>query len=64
MARKHRRTVRKGLNDADNHGGAISHLEPDILEREIKWALGIIMTDKATGSHGISAELFQILKKG
>ena len=63
MARKHRRTVRKSLNDADNHGGAISHLEPDILECEIKWALGSIMTDKATGSHGISAELFQILKE-
>ena len=54
---------RKDLNDADNHDGVISHLEPDILECEIKWALGSIMKNKATGSHGITAELFQILKE-
>ena len=54
---------RKGLNDTDNHDGVISHLEPDILECEIKWALESIMTNKATGSHGITAELFQILKE-
>ena len=54
---------RKDLNDADNHDGVISHLEPDILECEIKWALGSIMKNKATGSHGITAELFQLLKE-
>ena len=54
---------RKDLNDADNHDGVISHLEPDILECKIKWALGSIMKNKATGSHGITAELFQILKE-
>ena len=51
-----------GLNDLDNHDGVITHLEPDILECEVKWALGSITTNKARGSDGISAELFQILK--
>ena len=62
MARIHRRTVQKNLYDPDNHNGVITHLEPDILEREVKWALGSISTNKASGDDGITAELFQILK--
>jgi len=46
----------------DNHDGVITHLEPDILESEVKWDLGSITMNKASGSDGISAELFQILK--
>ena len=53
---------RKDLNDPDNHDGVITHLEPDILECEVKWALGSITTNKASGDDGIPAELFQILK--
>ena len=53
---------RKGLNDLDNHSGVITHLEPDILECEVKWALGSITINKASGGEGIPAELFQILK--
>ena len=53
---------KKGLNDPDNHDGVITHLEPDILEWEVKWALGSITMNKASGSDGIPAELFQILK--
>ena len=53
----------KSLNDLDNHDAVISHLEPDILEYEVKWALGNITTNKASGGDGIPAELFQILKK-
>ena len=53
---------KKGLNDLDNHNGVIPHLEPDILECEIKWALGSITMNKASGSDGIPVELFQILK--
>ena len=52
----------KDLHDPDNHDGVITHLEPDILEREVKWALGSITTNKASGGDGILAELFQILK--
>ena len=62
MARVHRRTIQKNLNDSDNHDGAVAHLEPDILEYEVKWALGSITTNKASGVDGIPAELFQILK--
>ena len=51
------------LHDPDNHDGVITHLEPDILECKIKWALGSITTNKATGSDGIPVELFQILKE-
>ena len=54
--------TKKDLNDSDNHDGIIAHLEPDILECEVKWALGSITTNKASGSDGIPAELFQILK--
>ena len=53
---------KKDLNDPDNHDGVITHLEPDILECEVKWALGSITTNKASGGHGIPAELSQILK--
>ena len=53
---------RKDLHDPDNHDGLITHLEPDILECEVKWALESITTNKASGGGGISAELFQILK--
>ena len=53
---------KKDLNDPDNHDGLITHLEPDILECEIKWASGSITTNKASGGDGIPVELFQILK--
>ena len=52
----------KDLYDPDNHNGVITHLEPDILECEVKWALGSITIKKASGGNGIPAELFQILK--
>ena len=53
---------KKDLQDPDNHDGVIIHLEPDILKCDIKWALGSITTNKASGGDGISVELFQILK--
>ena len=53
---------KKDLHDPENHDGVITHLEPDILGCEVKWALGSITTNKASGSDGISLELFQILK--
>ena len=53
---------KKDLHDPLNHDGVITHLEPDILEWEVKWALGSITMNKASGGDGISAELFQILK--
>ena len=53
---------KKDLHDPDNQGGVITHLEPDILECEVKWALGSITTNKASGGDGIPAELFKILK--
>ena len=53
---------KKGLNDLDNHDGVITHLEPDILECKVKWALGTITMNKASGSDGMPDELFQILK--
>ena len=53
---------KKDLYDPDNHDGVMTHLEPDILECEVKWALGSITTNKANGGDGISVELFQILK--
>ena len=58
MARIHRRTV----HDPDNHDGVITHLEPDILEWEVKWALGSITKNKASEGDVIPVELFQILK--
>ena len=53
---------KKDLNDPDNHESVITHLEPDILECEVKWALGSITTNKASGGDGNPAELFKILK--
>ena len=52
----------KDLHDPDNHNGVITHLEPDILECEVKWVLGRTTTNKASGGEGIPVELFQILK--
>ena len=53
---------KKGLNDLDNQNGVVTHLEPDILECEVKWAIGSITMNKASGGDGIPVELFQILK--
>ena len=53
---------KKDLHNQDNHDGLITHLEPDILEWEVKWALESIATNKASGGDGIPVELFQILK--
>ena len=53
---------RKDLHDPDNHNGVITHLEPDILECEVKWALGSTTSNKASEGDGIPAELFQSLK--
>ena len=53
---------KKDLHDPDSHDGVVTHLEPDILECEVKWALGSITTNKASGGDGIPVELFQILK--
>ena len=53
---------KKDLNDPDNHDSVVTHLVPDILECEVKWALGSITTNKASGGDGIPVELFQILK--
>ena len=54
---------KKDLHDLGNHDGVITHLEPDILEYEVKWALGSITMNKASGGDGIPAEIFQILKE-
>ena len=56
------KTIQKDLHDLDNHDDVITHLEPDILKCEVKWALGRITTNKASGDDGIPVELFQILK--
>ena len=53
---------KKDLHDPENHNGVITHLEPDILECEVKWALGSITMEKASGGDGIPVELFQVLK--
>ena len=53
---------KKDLHDPDNHDGVITHLDPDILECEVKWALGSITMNKVSGGNGIPVELFQILK--
>ena len=55
---------KKDLHYPDNHDGVITHLEPDILEFKVKWAVGSITTDKAGGGYGIPVELFKILKDG
>ena len=62
MARIHTRTIKKGLNDSDNHDGVVILLEPDTSECEVKWALGSITMNKASGGDGFPVELFQILK--
>ena len=62
MARIHRKTIKKDLHDPDTHDGVITRLEPDILECEVKRALGSITTNKASGGDRISTQLFQILK--
>ena len=63
MKRIHRRTVRKKiLNEPDNLDGVVIHPEPDVLECEVKWSLGSIAVNKASGGNGIPAELFKILK--
>ena len=62
MARIHRRTIQKDLYYPDNHNGVITHLEPDILECEVKCILGSITMKKASGGDEIPVELFQILK--
>ena len=59
---EHRRTVQKDLHDPGNHDGVITNLEPDILECEVKWALGSITMNKASGDDGIPVELFQFLQ--
>jgi len=62
VARIHRRTIQKTSHDPDNYNDVITHLEPNILKFEVKWALGSITTNKASGGDGIPVELFQILK--
>ena len=62
MAGIHSRTIQKDLHDPDNHDGVIPHLESDILEYEVKWALGSITLNKASRGDGIPVELFQVLK--
>ena len=59
---EHTELYKKDLHNPDNHNGVITHLEPDILECEVKWALGSVTINKASGSDGIPVELFQILK--
>ena len=54
--------IKKDLNNTDNHNGVITHLEPDILECKVKWALGSITMNKASGGDGIPVEFFEILK--
>ena len=62
MTKIHRRIVQKGLNDPDNHDGVVTHQETDILECKVKWSLGSIAMNKASGGDEIPVELFQILK--
>ena len=64
MAGIHRITIQKDLNDPDNHNGVVTHLESDILEYKVKWALGSITMNKASGDNGTPVMLFQILKDG
>ena len=62
MARLHRRTIQKDRQDPNNHDGVITHLETDILECEVKWALGSITMNKASGGDGIPVEYFKSQK--
>ena len=62
MAKIHRKLYKEDLNHPDNHKGVITHLKPNILESQVKWALGSITMNKASGGDGMPVELFQILK--
>ena len=62
MAKTQRRAIQKDLHDPDKHDGVLTRLKPDILECEVKWALGSITMKKASGGDGIPVELFQVLK--
>jgi len=62
VARIHRKTIQRELNDPYNYDCVITHLEPDMVECEVKWTLGSITMNKASGGDRIPAELFQILK--
>ena len=62
MARIHRRTIQKITHDPNNYNGVITHLEPDILQCKVKWALGTITMNKTSGGDGIPVKLFQVLK--
>ena len=62
MARIYRGTIQRDFHSPDDHDGVITHLEPDVLECEVKWALGSITTNKASGDDRIPVELFQVLK--
>ena len=62
MARIHRRTIQKNLHNPDSHDGVITHLESDIMECKVKWALGSITTNKVSEGYRIPVELFQTLK--
>ena len=62
MAREYTELYKKYLKDLNNHNGVITHLEPDILECEVKWSLGSITTNKASGGDGIPVKLFHTLK--
>jgi len=59
VARTHRRTIQKDVNDPDNHDGVFTQLEPDILECKVKWALGSITENKASGGDGIQLSYFK-----
>ena len=62
MARIHRNIIQESLNDPENHDDVVTHQAPDILECEVKWAVGSITTNKASGGDGTPGELFKILK--
>ena len=62
MARINKNLYKNGLKDTDNHDGVVTHLEPDISDCEVKWALGCITRNKGSEGDGIPAELFQTLK--
>ena len=62
IKKRWQKIYRKDLNDPDNHNGVVTHPEPDILECEVKWALGSTAVNKASRGDGIPAELFQVLK--
>ena len=62
MPKNAQNCTKNGLHDPDNHDGVVTHLEPNILECEVKWALGSVSTNKASGGDVVQAELSQILK--